>query len=234
MRQIAITRALSYFLEELWYTEAALAADPDAADLAHAFDATINEWDDVSQRERLARRALVRADAVVAVRDEHIDTETGRFATLLKFEAGNDTKGTFYKRFFTEAPSTFVGRNLRDQCEQTRDRIVPEIRKQPETSLLRPFADRLADFAKSALAALTARTKARGENASVASDVADWKEGVNRLRTVTYAELLKRATEKKYGKDWVETFFRRDDSSAAVDDTPDEPVPPAPPAPQPR
>lgn len=235
MRQIAISRALSYFLEELWYTEAALAADPDAADLASAFDATITEWDEVSQRERLARRALVRADAVVAVRDEHIDTETKRFATLLKFEAGNDTKGTFYKRFFTEAPSTFVGRNLRDQCEQTRDRMVPEIRKQPETSLLRPFADRLLDFAKSALAALTVRTKARGENASVASDVADWKEGVNRLRTITYAELLKRAAEKKYSKDWVETFFRRDDGSAtAGGDEPDEPVPPAPPPVPPR
>jgi hypothetical protein len=78
---------------------------------------------------------------------------------------------------------------------QTRDRIVPEIRKQPDTSLLRPFAERLLEFAKSALTSLTVRTKARGENASVASDVTDWKEGINRLRTTTYAELLKRAAE---------------------------------------
>lgn len=226
MRQLGLSRALTYFFEELWSPEAALAADPDAADLAPHFDAAVAEWDEVAQRERLARRALVRADAVVAVRNEHIDTETSRFAALLKFEAGSDTKGTFYKRFFTEAPSTFVARNLRDQCEQTRDRMVPEIRKQPATSLSLPFADRLLEFAKNALASLTVRTRARGENATVASDVTDWKEGINRLRTTTYAELLERATEKKYGKDRVETFFRRDDGSATA--TGDELAPPAP------
>ncbi len=98
----------------------------------------------------------------------------------MKFEAGGDTKGTFYKRFFSEAPSTFVARNLRDQCEQTRDRIVPEIRKQAETSLLHPFADRLQDFARGALTSLTVRTKARGEKATVASDVTDWVATVSR------------------------------------------------------
>jgi hypothetical protein len=78
MRQIAVSRALAYFLEEIWYTEAALAADPDVADLAPQFDAAIAEWDGVAQRERIARRAVVRADAVVAVRNEHLSTARPR------------------------------------------------------------------------------------------------------------------------------------------------------------
>lgn len=230
MRQIPMSRSLAWFLDELWFTEAALAADPDAHDLAAVFETTIAEWDGVAQRERAARRGVVRAEAVVAVRNEQIDSETGRFSTLVLVESGNDRKGSFFTRFFPEAPSAFIARNLRDQCEQTRDRIVPEIQKQPETSMLHPFADRFLSLTKNALASLTARTRARGENASVASDVADWKEGVNRLRTVTYAELLKRAAEKRYGRDWAETFFRRDDGSSPAADDPAPPTPPAPPA----
>jgi len=53
----------------------------------------------------------------------------------------------------------------------------------------------------------------------VANEVDEWKEGINDLRTNTYAELLKIATEKKYPKSWVESFFRAVSSS---DDTPDE------------
>ena len=107
---------------------------------------------------------------------------------------------------------------------------MPEILKLSENSLLRRFADPLAAQAKAALQALTSRTKARGENATVVSDVTDWKESVNRLRTTTYAELLKRSAERNLGREWPETFFRRDESSAAVDD---EPAPAPTPEPQP-
>ena len=107
MKQIALSRALAYFLEELWYTEAALSADADAASLAAPFDDAIRDWEAVALRERTARRGMVRSDAVVAVSNGQIDTETGRFAGIMLVEAGNDRKSTFFKRFFTEAPSAF-------------------------------------------------------------------------------------------------------------------------------
>ncbi len=230
MKTLSTARSLAYFLDELWFTEAALHADPDAADLAPDFDAAIDRWESVAQRERAARRGIVRAEAVVSVRDAQLDGTTTRFAGVVLVEAANDRRSSFYRRFFSEAPSTFVTRNLRDQSEQTRDRIVPEILKLSENSLLRRFADPLAAQAKAALQALTSRTKARGENATVVSDVTDWKESVNRLRTTTYAELLKRSAERNLGREWPETFFRRDESSAAVDD---EPAPAPTPEPQP-
>ena len=37
---------------------------------------------------------------------------------------------------------------------------------------------------------------AAGRRAGIRADISDWKDGVNRLRTVTYADLLKIATEK--------------------------------------
>ncbi len=228
MKVIPTSRSMAVFLDELWFSDAALAADPDAADLAPTFDAAIADWEPVAQRERAARRNVVKSEAVVAVKNNRLDSTTKRFAAVVLVEANGDRKGAFYKRFFREAPSDFIERGLRDQCEQTRDRIVAEIKKLPEASLLRPFADVLLTLSQTALTALDARKKARGDNAVVASDVTDWKDGVNRLRAVTYAELLKRATEKNLGRDWVETFFRREDGASAAGDDEGEPTPPAP------
>jgi hypothetical protein len=90
---------------------------------------------------------------------------------------------------------------------------VAELGKLDPKHVLKPFAGSLTAFANQALSALETRTKAKAERAIVGNDVDEWKEGVNTLRVSTYAELLKIAAEKGYGKAWVEAFFRSESAS---------------------
>lgn len=228
MRQIPVSSSLLTFLDEMEFTEAALRADEHAAEFAAGFDEEIAGWNEVFQRERAARREVIRGDALVAVRNGQVDDVTLRFGALALVEANRDRKSPLFRKFFPTAPSEFVRGALRKQCERTRDVIVPEINKLPEGSMLKPFGDLLSKGAKAALAALTARSKAQGEAASVASDVLEWKEGINRLRTTTHAELIKVATEQRLGRAWVEMFFRSASDAGAADEgygaTPTEPT----------
>ena len=218
MRLINLNSSLLVYLDELEYTEAALRAEPETAELAEPFHAAIDTWGPTFQRQRDSRRDIVRAEAVVGVRNAQIDRLTQRFGGMLLVESGQDRRSTFFRRFFPVAPSEFIRQSLRTQCERTRDVIVPELEKLDATNTLRAFITPLSDGAKAALAALTARSKAKGEAAMATSDVEEWKEGVNQLRRSTYAELMKIAAEQRYPRDWPEMFFRTAADSSAEDD----------------
>lgn len=230
MKQIPLSSSLLVFLEELEFTEAALSADAAAAELAPAYEEEIGDWAGVFQRQRAARRAVVRADAVVAVLNGVLDRVTVRFGGQALVDAGQDRKSPAFRKFFPTAVSEFVRGPLRKQSERTRDVIVPEIQKLPETSALRPYAEPLLKGAKAAIAGLAARAKVLGEAALVGSDVTEWKEGVNRLRTTTHAELVKIAVAQGLGRTWPDVFFRSDDTARAESegDAPVEPVEPKP------
>ncbi len=43
----------------------------------------------------------------------------------------------------------------------------------------------------------------------VGNEADEWKESVNALRNITYADLLKIEVEKKKGKGWARAFFRK-------------------------
>lgn len=232
MKQIPLSGSLLTFLDDLEFSEAAMRADPLAAELAEPFDEAIAAWRDVFQRQRAARREIVRADAVVAVRDGQLDLLTIRFGGQCLVEANQDRKSAAFRRYFPAAPSEFVRGPLRKQCERTRDVIVPELEKLPKGSSLRAFADPLLTGSKGALTALTTRVKAQGDAASVASDVTEWKEGVNRLRTTTHAELIKIAVENHLGRAWPDLFFRSADAARSEgEDAPPAPVDPPTPSP---
>ena len=229
MRKIPLESSLLTYLDELEFTEAALVADEHAADLASAFAEEVTAWTDVFQRERAARRAVTRAEAVLVVRNAQLDTVTLRFGAQALVEANRDRSSKAFTRFFPTAPSSFVRGNLRKQCERTRDVIVPEIEKSPAASPLLAYAEALAGGAKAALAALAARAKAKGALAGEANDVLEWKEGINLLRTTTHAELIKRAAEQSLGRTWPQDFFRQAGDAAAADGEAPAPEPkPAP------
>jgi hypothetical protein len=223
MRQVPLSYGLIYFLDELEYTEAALAADPDAKALAADFEDRIGEWDATFKTERAARRAVTRGDAVVAVRNAFLDRTTTAFGLLAKAQDGN---GATLKRMIgSTTMSRFIGQALRKQCERTRDVILPELDKLEKKHALRAFVEPLEHGVTAALAALDGRNAAKGNRATVSNDIDDWKGGVNKLRTTTYAELLKIATEKGYATSWADTFFRSDSTAASEGDTPPTPAP---------
>lgn len=208
MHSIPIASSLLTFLDELEYTEAALSADPDGAALAPAFAAEIDGWPAVFQRERDARRQVTRADAIVSVRDASLDRGVMAFGVRALAEVNGDRGATAFRRFFPVAPSEVVRGAARKQCERVRDVIVPEIAKLGAGHALAPFGTLLGGAAAALLAALDDRAKTKGAVALVAHDVEEWKDGVNRLRVTTHAELRKLAADKGYGAKWADAFFR--------------------------
>jgi hypothetical protein len=240
VRKIPHSASLLTFLDDLEYTEAALSADPEAADFALPFREEIEAWEPIFKKEREGRRKAVRAEALVAVRNAQLDTATTHFGASALAEAGGDRKHPAFRRFFPVAPSQFIRKPLRKQCEHTLNVMVPEIDKlddQIQTSqnklppantntntntdtknTLRAFAEPLARLAKDALLALDARTKAKAQKSAAASDVDEWKEGVNALRLTAHAELLKIAAEKGFSRSWVDSFFLSEPASQADND----------------
>jgi hypothetical protein len=212
MRKLALTRSLLFYLEEVEYTEAALSADSDSETLAPVYRDAIEEWENLFKRERGARRDVVRAEAHVAVRNQQIDRLTIKFATLVRGVAP-----AFMDRVFKVAPHAFVRANLRKQCESTKNVIVAEVAKLEAESPLKSFGSLLDSLAATTLAALDDRGARKGTSQLVANDVLEWKEGINTLRTTTYAELLKVSAAKGYSRGWVDSFFR------SVLDNEDEP-----------
>lgn len=203
MRKLALTRSLLHFLEEIEYSEAALSADSDTEMLAPAFRDAIDDWQLLFKRERDARRDVVRAEAYVAVRNQQIDRLTIKFAALVRGVAPS-----FMDRVFKIAPNAFVRANLRKQCESTKNVIVAEIAKLESESPLKSFGSLLDSLASTTLASLDDRGARKGTSQMVANDVVEWKEGINNLRTTTYAELLKVSATNGYSRAWVDSFFR--------------------------
>lgn len=179
-------------------------------------------------KERAGRREVVRADAVVQVRDGQLDRTTLRFGGQLLVEANRDRKSPLFRRYFPFAPSEYVRQPLRVQCEHTLDVVAKELEKLDKKSPLRPYGATLETQAKAALSALSARTQAKAARGTNASYVEEWKEDVNRLRLSTYAALLQIAADNSYGKAWADTFFMT--ASRAEKEEPASPTP-APPTP---
>jgi len=226
MRQLPLSRSLLFFLDQLEYTEAALAADPEAATLATPFREEIQAWPSTFEKHRAARREVVRSHAVVAVRNEQLDNRTVDFSVALLAEVRGDRTTTGFRRFFPSAPSELIRRALRTQCQQTLTTIVPALEKLGDSNPLHRFGAVLGHAATAALAALDARAVARGSSASASLDVEEWKEGVNRLRLSTYGALLAVAADKKYPRTWAESFFPG--AAAATADDAEDPELPAP------
>jgi hypothetical protein len=217
VRAIQKTQSLLVYVEELEFMEAALLADPENADLALAVAEMIEAWEGVFRAERLARRNIVRADAVVSVRNLVLDGVTRAFGAYALAEAGGDRRSVAFRRFFPTAVNAFVRGALRKQCEQTLNVLVPHIEALGAEGRLAPFAARLRDAAQSALEAVDARTKVKADRQRSAIDVEEWKEGVNRLRTTLYAELLKRAADRGLpARDYADAYFRAQEKGGSV------------------
>jgi hypothetical protein len=234
MRHLSINNSLLYFLDELEYTEAALAADPDTSGLSPLFLEAIEEWDGVFAKERKGRRDVVRALAVMAVKNWVLDRVTRGFGGLVLLEADQNRGSTLFRRFFPKAPSVIIRWGLRKQCDHTLNIMVPEVEKLPAESPLKAFGARLKAAAQDGLLSLNERNKIASARAMTGVEISEWKEGVNRLRLSTYAELLRISAEKAYDKSWAESFFRSVTSAGTGESgdveepvdvaTPDEPA----------
>ncbi len=209
MKRIPQSYSIVAYRNELLFSQAATAADPDAAGHAAAFEGLLGEALSLAGKAFNALAAVTQAHAVVAVADALSDRAIMRLGREALVESEGQRDRPPYSVLFNVAPSEIAGWPLRKACGYVRDRLVPAAATLPEGSRLRPLIAEAALRATAAIEALDRRSAAEGARALVGAEVDEWKEGVNRLRLATYGELLKTAATKGYGRAWADTFFPR-------------------------
>ncbi len=219
LRQIPTTYGTLHFIDELIFTEAALLADPDAQHLAPAITNAISQGELMFSKERGARRQVTCKEAEVSIHNKNLDVNTTRFSAL-----ANAHDPELLEKLLHTPPGEFVRQPLRNQCEKTRDSVVPSLAKLPAEHPCSAYGPILSAGASKALEALDQRGQAKGARGMVGNESVEWKESANSLRTITFADLLKIEIEKKKGKGWARAFFRLVSSRPAKgeDDAGDE------------
>ncbi|MEO7327772.1 MAG: hypothetical protein ABI193_04295 [Minicystis sp.] len=208
--------------EELVATEAALLADPDAADLAPPISAKIEEWETTTYKMRNVSRAETASKAVAVLRDAELDDTVIDFGDELLRAVDKDRDAPRFKRYFKQSPSRFV-KIARLVEATTVESWIPSIQKEPEPELV-AFAAPLEQQSKASLDALAQFAAAAGERASTRVLLWDsFVKSVDAARDLLYADLVKVGQKKKRGRDWPDRFFRtvtRERAAKATDGAP--------------
>ena len=208
MKKHRTNRSLPHYHSELAYTAAALGADPNAVTLSPLCGQLIAEWFQVEKTIRDANLEVVRAKAVVRVKNQILDRTTRKFAGILLAEASHDRDSSLFRRFFRVAPHIQRNQPLSKQIGHTQHVLVREIEKLDENHVLKPYGGMLRGTASEADAALKNLESAKAACLAVSRDVETWKEKVNAARLSIYGDLLKLAAENQYPRKWADTFFR--------------------------
>lgn len=200
-RQIVPDLPLSQIEDEIAYTRAALAADPDAEDQLPVTDDWLPGIDALraSMREARFRRVAVTARRVVA--NGRLDTVSVAFGDHLLVAVKKNRQDLRWRRYFGEAPNRFVRRPLGDQVTSTRGWLATQ------DPALEPFRAELTRWVEAAEAAL--REDAIGTqltadlNAARAAHAAE----LTRKRDGLHRTLAQRAEERDLGRYWADEFF---------------------------
>src|SRR5439155_5065023 len=86
--------------EELIFTQAALAAHPDAADQETAIAPLVAEWDDIHRKERSHWSAQIRAQAVCVICDGELDAGAKKLSSIILGLVNSNRKSPRYLRYF--------------------------------------------------------------------------------------------------------------------------------------
>lgn len=194
-------------LDDLLFTEGALEADPDAADLVPVIAGQIEQWESSTRVLRAALRKEIKAEALANVRDASLDDVILRFADNLLHAVGKNADDPRFRRYFKQPPSRFI-RNARLEEATTVKSWITSIKGEPESEVS-AYAALLEKAATASIEALDLVATAAGERASCR--VKEWGGYVRRVdaaRDALFADLVKRGQERKKPRDWPSRFFR--------------------------
>lgn len=205
--------------EEILFTTAALAADPDAQDLAAATDGWLALLDAARAAERDARRAVVNTDARRAVANGRLDEACAAFGDDLYRAVDKDRTSARFTQFFPAPVNRFVRQALSKQVQTVQAWLGSS--KDPVVEQHRAELHAWSSAAQQALLDTRATALARGTARQAREHLA---EELTRGRDGLHDALGARGRERKRPRSWPDAFFRAETrpTSAA------EPEPPAP------
>ncbi|MCP4603798.1 MAG: hypothetical protein GY847_25320 [Proteobacteria bacterium] len=207
MKLLQTRRSMQHFYNELVYTEAALNASPYTAHLAGTCSELIDEWYDFAKKERVANQNVIRATAVLRVKDHVLDLAVREFAGVLLVQVNQNRDSTLYRRFFAIPPSKVIQQSVARQIETVESFFVPAIENLEEGHALKPYKDMMTQAASEADRASAMKVSAKASRKSMSLDMEEWKGKVNTLRMTTLGELLKIAGEQEYPRTWANRFY---------------------------
>jgi hypothetical protein len=204
---------------EVLYTRAGLAADPDASDLVSMTDGWMAIVDQARAQDRAARAATHEAAAQRAIANRRLDDQCRNFGRELAMALKNDRKSPRWTRFFRATVDAFLAQPMGAQAAS----VIAWL--SIEDDVLTRHSEWLGRWAHAAQAALTttnASAQVRG-SAIIARESAG--EALTKGRDGLEAALMQRALERNLGRDYAAGFFIVQDRKKASKSAPEEPAP---------
>ena len=199
--------------DEVLFTEAALKADPDAADLAAQAEGWLGVIDAARAHERGARRALAETDAERAVADQRLDAACVGFGDELLLAVKKDREARRWTQFFSVPVSRFVRRALERQVSTVRGWLALAAGQEAVLDTHRAGLERWATAADEAITRTRGTALVRGQAAQARVEMA---EALTRERDGLHEALAARARERDLPREWPSVFFRLERRRAAA------------------
>jgi len=220
---LTCNQSLEVIHDEVFFTQAATAADPEAAKFSPSFELLLSkQWQPVMDKEQALRRAILSAQAQRAGVDRRLDGWTDRFHNALLIATNNRRDVADYTRYFDGTPPSVLKRPVLGTQLQTQTGWVASIKGSivPQLAMLGTELETLvAEGHKAEQALREARSKMKdfrtiGESKALLDQV-------NSLRQATFgslATLVHEQPKKRLASDWPARFFRHDSSERLTPD----------------
>jgi hypothetical protein len=189
--------------QEVIFTRAALAADPDAEGFLPMTDGWMGLVDEARTAERKARVMAAEADAQRTVANSRLDQACVRFGDELFLDVSKDKTAPRWTKFFSHAVSRFVRQALPKQVQVVKGWI--EAGSDPVLQKHKKDLSKWSDAADAALTKTRATAVARGDAWEKRAEMAD---SLTRERDGLHEALAAHARDKGLPRAWPDTFFR--------------------------
>ena len=190
--------------DEVLYTRATLAADPNAADLLFMTYLWLGSVDTARALGREGRKATLEASALRSIANVHLDGECRSVGRDLSHSVENDRSGVRWTRIFPTTVDAFLSQPLGEQAVACQAWLTTN---EPVIAARREALSRWSTAAQTAIATTQASAQIRGTamlaRESLAEEMTRARDGLARALSV-------RAEERDLPRDYAERFFLKD------------------------
>lgn len=190
--------------DEVFFTRAALKADPDATDLLAMTDDWLPMIDAARAKGREARMAATDATAARVIANHRLDYACTAFGDDLYLAVGKDRDAPRWRQFLTGPVSRFIKMRFPKQVQTVKSWLAPSV-KDPVLDRHRGPLTTWSDASARSLEQTAAAAMVRGA-ARIAKE--QLGEDLTRERDGLFEALSARARDRGLPRDWPRQFFR--------------------------
>ena len=216
-RKITERIPLDEIEEEVLFTQAVLAADPDSKDLSIDAEDWLDAVDEMREKERQLRREVAHVEAARMIADNRLNEACNRFGAELTFDTRNDRESPRFRQFFSIPASRLAKMSLSKRVVTVRAWLGSE------DVVLSKHREALETWVNQADQAVveTQRQSLKRKEMQIARE--KLAMDLTRKRDSLAESLAERAREKDLDREWSKAFFRTGRSSSNGEQEVEEP-----------